>query len=302
MATKNTDRRDYLIIRRIMKGDRPSREAIIKYLIGNGCKEIGIRTFQRDIETIRSNFDLAVEYDPVANGYYIDIDASTRDLGEVMRFVELAETTEVLAASLEERRSIAPYISFSPVAVPKGAEHLRSLLSAAMNGFVVEFDHRKYAATEIDHITAEPYMLKEFDERWYLFAYVPAKGAFRTFGLDRISDLVVTGNYFERLPEREHEARKFDNVYGLVYMPDQNADAPVEEVRLEFAPFMLGHLEALPLHHTQTVDGNVVSLRVIINPELQNKIMSYGEHVHVLAPDSLRQSIQKRHEEALKRY
>lgn len=302
MATKNTDRRDYLIIRRIMKGDRPSQELIKEYLEDNGCKPINIRTFQRDLENIRSNYDLAVKYDPATKGYYIDEQESTHDLEQVMRFVELAETTEALAGSIDKRRSIAPYVSFSPMTAPKGAEYLRALLSAAINNLRVEFHHLKYGATEHAHIVAEPYMIKEFDERWYLFAYVPAKGAFRTFGLDRIYDVAVTRVNFDRLPERVHEAEKFNNVYGLVYMPDQNPDAPIETVRLRLAPFMIGHLSALPLHRSQTIDGDIVSIEVIINPELQNKIMGYGEHAEVLAPESLRQSIRKRHEEALKNY
>lgn len=300
MATKNTDRRDYLIIRRIMRNDYPPREVIIAYLEDNGCQNITMRTFQRDLENIRSNYDLSIKYDTQKRGYYIDAEETTRDLGEVMRFIELAETADILNAP--QKGSLSAYLSFSPATTPKGTEHLRSLLSAAMNCFVVKFDHQKYDASESMSVVAEPYMLKEFDERWYLFAYVPAKGAFRTFGLDRIDSLIVTDIGFERLPERVQEAEKFNNVYGLVYMPNQNPDAPIETVRLRFAPFMIGHLSALPLHHSQTEDGNEVTLKVIINPELQNKIMSYGEHVEVLAPESLRQNIRKRHEEALKRY
>lgn len=40
MATKNTDRQAYLIIRRIMKADHPSQGLIREYLENNGCKPI----------------------------------------------------------------------------------------------------------------------------------------------------------------------------------------------------------------------------------------------------------------------
>ncbi len=299
MSTKNTDRRDYLIIRRIAIGDRPSQECIKEYLEENGCRPVGGRTFQRDLENIRSNYDLSIKYDPASRGYYIDYEESTRDMDALMRFVELAETSEALTASLHHRRDMAPYISFSPMTTPKGAEHLRPLLSAAMNGFIVEFDHRSYGASEGYHFVAEPYMLKEFDERWYLFAYVPERGAFRTFGLDRIHDLTVTAAHFDRLPERVREAEKFNSVYGLVYMPDQK-NPLAEVVRIEFSSAIIGHLEALPLHASQTVEGNIVTIEVIINGELQNKIMSYGEHARVLAPESLRQVIRERLEKALR--
>jgi predicted DNA-binding transcriptional regulator YafY len=301
MATKNTDRRDYLIIRRIWRGDKPSQEKIKEYLIANGCRDINVRTFQRDLENIRSNYDLSIKYDPAVRGYHIDFDESTRDLDTLMRFVELAETTDALNLSLHSRRAMSPYITFSPAVVPAGAEHLRTLLSAAMNSLAVEFDHTKYGSADEVHYAVEPYMLKECDGRWYLFAYVPARGAFRTFGLDRISGLVVGGTNFRRLPEREREAERFNSVYGLVYMPDQKTP-PAEVVSIEFSPAMIGHLEALPLHPTQRVEDNIVTLEVIINRELQNKILSYGEHARVLTPESLRETIVARLRENLAAY
>ncbi len=301
MATKNTDRRDYRIIRRIMRGDKPSQETIKKYLYDNGCREIDTRTFQRDLENIRSNFDLEIEYDRAANGYFINSKGSDPDIDQLLRFMELVETTDALGGAMQGKSSLAPFVSFASTAPPRGAEHLRGLLSAIMNGFAVEFDHTKHGATETTHRVVEPYMIKEFDERWHLFAWVPALGAFRTFGLDRISNLVVTAAHFDRLPEREREKERFNSVYGLTYMPDQK-NPPAETVRIECGASLLGHLESLPLHPSQTIDGNIVTLHLIINPELTNRIMSFGEHVRVLAPSSLRQTIRTRLEKTLSGY
>ena len=301
MATKNTDRRDYRIIRRIMRGDRPSQKTILTYLCDNGCRKIDTRTFQRDLENIRSNFDLDIRYDPAVKGYYIDSKGSDPDIDQLLRFMELVETTDALGGAMQGKPSLAPFVSFASTAPPRGAEHLRGLLSAIMNGLAVEFDHTKHGATEPVRYTVEPYMIKEFDERWYLFAWVPALGAFRTFGLDRISDLTVTADHFKRLPEREREKERFNSVYGLTYMPDQK-NPPAETVRLEVSGAMLGHIESLPLHQSQTIEGNIVTLHLIINPELTNKIMSYSEHVRVLAPETLRQTTRTRLEKTLSGY
>ena len=54
MPTKNTIRRDYLIIRRILQNDYPSKRTLLDYLKRYDT-EIGERTFQRDLADIRSN-------------------------------------------------------------------------------------------------------------------------------------------------------------------------------------------------------------------------------------------------------
>lgn len=72
MNNKNAIRRDYLIIRRIMKGDHPSASVLLQYLERNDIT-ITLRTLQRDMADIRSNFDIEVIYDSKKNGYYIEI-------------------------------------------------------------------------------------------------------------------------------------------------------------------------------------------------------------------------------------
>jgi predicted DNA-binding transcriptional regulator YafY len=64
----------------------------------------------------------------------------------------------------------------------------------------------------------------------------------------------------------------------------------------------MGHFGALPLHSSQTIENNVVSLQVIVNPELENKLLSYGEHIEVLSPNSLRTTIRQRLTKTIHQY
>jgi predicted DNA-binding transcriptional regulator YafY len=99
----------------------------------------------------------------------------------------------------------------------------------------------------------------------------------------------------------EETAQNFDNVYGLVYMPEQK-NPPIEKVTLYFSDTMIKHLQALPLHHSQTIEKDKLTLRVIINRELENKLLSYGEHVKVLSPHALQKKIKHRLHEAWAQY
>ena len=137
---------------------------------------------------------------------------------------------------------------------------------------------------------------------WYLFAFVDKLESFRTFGLDRIRNLVITDDVFQREPALEETAKRFDDVYGLVYEPDNNPTAPIEEVKLRVSSSMLPYLRSLPIHRSQVIEEDVITLHQIINPELKNRIMSYGEHIEVLSPVSLRESIKDRIQKMLSNY
>ena len=298
MATKNNIRRNYLIIKRILQDNYPSAETIMKSLEFYDSS-ITLRTFQRDLANIRSNFDIDIIYNPQKNGYYIE---NQSDLSKLLYFIELAESSDIVLQSLKDKKDILQYLSISPLVKSKGIEHISTLLLSIKNRVAVQFNHLNYQTEEIKDYIVEPYLLKEFDGRWYLFAFVKTLGSFRTFGLDRISDIVLMDNTFERKAELVQTAEKFENVYGLVYEQDQNKNAPLEKVSLRFSPLMVKHLFALPLHHSQTINDNVITLQVIVNPELENKILSYGENVEVLSPQSLRDKIKERLTNTIQQY
>ena len=271
MPTKNTIRRNYLIIRRILQNDYPSKRTLLDYMKRYDV-EIGERTFQRDLADIRSNFDIEIIYDEQKNGYYAQTD-STFDFDKLLYFIGLAESSDIILSTVKDRNKLLEYLSISPTPHAKGVENIGRLLQAIQSQMSIHFEHRNYQTGRLKEYTVFPYLLKEFEGMWYMFAYVDELKAFRTFGLDRISDLIITDNHFQREKVLELTADKFNQVYGLIYEPDNNPNAPIEKVELRFSDTMLHYLKALPLHQSQTIDENIVTLHLIINPELENKII-----------------------------
>ena len=300
MPTKNTIRRHYLIIRRILQNDYPSKHTLMKYMKRYDV-EIGERTFQRDLAEIRSNFDIDIIYDEQRNGYYALKD-SVLYLDQLLYFIGLAESSDIALSTLKDKNRVLGYVSISPNPKSKGVEHIGWLLRAIQYRQVISITHYSYQTGEQTTYTVEPYLLKEFEGMWYLFAYCEDMKAFRTFGLDRLRQIQITDRIFQRIAELEHTAEKFNNVYGLVYEPDNNPNAPIEEVRLKVSPVMMPYIQSLPIHSSQSINGDTITLRLIINPELGNKIMSYGEHIEVLSPPSLRNKIKERIMQSLTKY
>lgn len=300
MNNKNTIRRDYLIIRRIMRGDYPSASVLLQYLERNDIA-ITLRTLQRDMADIRSNLDIEVIYDSKKNGYCID-ETCSMDMDKLLYFLGLAESSEVILSNIKDKQKLLKYLSISPNPHAKGIENIGILLQAVQQCTVINIKHLSYQTRKQTTYTVEPYLLKEFEGMWYLFAYCEDMGAFRTFGLDRIRQIQGTDKIFQRRKELERTAEKFDKVYGLVYEPDNNPNAPIEEVRLKASAFMLPYIQSLPIHSSQSIDGDTITLHLIINPELENRIMGYGEHIEVLSPPLLRKRIKERIMQSLSRY
>lgn len=283
-----------------MQNDYPSKHTLMEYMKRYDV-EIGERTFQRDLAEIRSNFDIEIVYDEQRNGYYALKDSALY-IDQLLYFIGLAESSDIALSTLKDKNRLSDYVSISPNPKSKGVEHIGWLLRAIQYRQVITIIHCSYQTGEQTTYTVEPYLLKEFEGMWYLFAYCEDMGAFRTFGLDRIRQIQVTDKIFQRRKELEQTAEKFDNVYGLVYEPDNNPNAPIEEVRLKVSSVMLPYIQSLPIHSSQSIDGDTITLHLIINPELENKIMSYGEHIEVLSPPLLRNKIKERIKQLLSRY
>ena len=88
----------------------------------------------------------------------------------------------------------------------------------------------------------------------------------------------------------------FQHTIGVSRTPTDEA----QTVRLRAAPRQARYISTKPLHHTQRklkteADGKVVfAYQLTLNTELENVLLSFGEWIEVLAPDSLRQAIAQR--------
>ncbi|MBU2997886.1 WYL domain-containing protein [Cellulophaga baltica] len=101
--------------------------------------------------------------------------------------------------------------------------------------------------------------------------------------------------------ENKVKALKDGNTSSLqsegVEITEKNEDVTLSNIKLLVPKDSLSSLLEYPFHVSQTIsneneDGNVeVSLEAVLSPELEFKIMSFGNTVEVLEPESLRKKI-----------
>lgn len=185
----------------------------------------------------------------------------------------------------------------------KGMEYFTTLFECISRKDVIELLYQSYKDNTAKVYVVHPYYLKEYNQRWFLFAFNEAYQDISIFPLDRIEGIRKTLNFYIENDKIDFE-HYFDEIIGVSC---NKCDEVVEVVFLvdaEQLPYML----TKPLHRTQTVceflqGGNaVLSIKVRPNFELIQQLLSFGERITVLEPASLREKIIDRIEENLKNY
>ncbi|MDP4189004.1 MAG: WYL domain-containing protein, partial [Bacteroidota bacterium] len=255
---------------------------------------ISIRTFQRDLEEIRSLYDIDIQYDFSKKVYKIESD----DQSEVnKRIWEAFDTFHALnltnqlsdCIDFEKRRS-------------GGTENLYGLLHAVKTHVQIKFTYRKYWEDVLTNRRAEPYALKEFRNRWYVLANDLKDSKIKSFALDRLTDLEITTKQF-LFPADFDVNEYYRYCFGII---SPNAAKP-QEVILSFDPFQGKYIKSLPLHQSQEIlidneEELRIKLTLFITHDFVMELLSYGENVKVLAPGNLVADMKKTYQNALNLY
>lgn len=256
------------------------------------------RTFQRDLKTLRDLCFIDVKYNRMQNGYYIDKD-SRADFDNWMHVFELFNTARVINETLAKSAANIDYIDFDRTTQFLKEDILGKMVRAVVDRNKISFDHQNFWQQTSKRINLYPHLVKQYQNRWYVFGCFP-NGEFRSFGLERISNLTVHSETFK--PKMKHPKDAFNEIVGLVYSISE-----VENVILSYTPEQGNYIKTQAIHSSQKVlidDENEfrIQLRVRPNYELQEQLLKQGERVKVLEPEWLREEIKRRLQLALLNY
>lgn len=267
----------------------PSKKEIINHLAE---KEIYLteRSFERDLKTIRELFFIDVVYNRFKNGYYINTE-SFSDFSEWVHVFELVNNYQVLNETLIQLTSNCEYIDFDRSTLKLNPEFLKLILKAIINKQYIQFDYTNYQTNAVKSVVLQSVLLKEFQNRWYVCG-CEDHGVFKSYGIDRITNLVVLSKFFS--PTIKNPKELFDQIIGLTL-----EEYSLEQVILSFHPLQGKYIKSQPLHSSQQilVEDEIefrIAIRVIPNYELEEQILKHGERVKVIEPQWLREEIKSR--------
>jgi hypothetical protein len=185
--------------------------------------------------------------------------------------------------------------------VPSGDERLRTVINAMKQNRQVNITYKRYAATSSSGFTIEPYCVKLFRQRWYVLGRL-SNGYLATFSFDRIREVTLSDKKF-KMPRNFDAADYFSESFGIVV--DDNA--PAERIVLRAYGYEPYYLRDLPLHPSQRIISTTeeytdFELKLKITTDFKSKLLSRGEWIEVLKPQSLADDIREWHQIAAERY
>ncbi|MBD80755.1 MAG: hypothetical protein CL840_17705 [Crocinitomicaceae bacterium] len=194
---------------------------------------------------------------------------------------------------------IERFVQFEDAPRANGSHYLSQLLNAIKDRVEIKIAYKSFQGEEKKR-TIQPYLLKEYRQRWYVIGADTADRRIKTFGLDRIGSIETLNSMF-KVDSDFNSDRYFKYSIGIT----SNNSQP-ELIHLKFNAQQSHYIKSQPLHNSQVVkeegESTIVELKLIVSPELIMQIQSFGSSVVVLHPPELKQTIKENLKKALDEY
>jgi len=253
-------------------------------------------TFHRHRIAIEEIFGLFIECNKKnGNKYYIGNDYVLREDSVQNWMLSTLNVSNMLG----ECQSLNHRILLENV--PYGGETLQQVITAMKENRMISLTYRRYGSPDTGSYQLAPYCVKLFHQRWYLLACFES-GLKSVYAFDRIGSVEILEQKF-KIDEDFDAADYFSDSYGIVVA--ENVE--VERIVIRAFGYEPYYLRDLPLHHTQreiksTDDYSDFELRLRPTSEFKAQLMSRGQWIEVLEPQSLADEIVEWHKNAIKRY
>lgn len=288
---------------------------------------VEIRTLRKDINFMRSlsGYDAPIETTKGTNGFYyrytdknFSINKSPLNNNEAELLKNAISILQRFEGSPEFEwvNEIAPLLndkfglknnerkvmSLESNVDYKGYRLITPLFNAIINKTVLKIKYEPFSTLEYE-ITFHPYFLKQYNSRWFVFGYNEYNdNAQWILALDRINDEVA-----KTIIEYKEDCTDWEEFFEDMIGVSKGINEKPEEVKLVFNKEQAPYIQTKPLHSTQkmkVLEDNTLEIRinVIINYELEMKILSYGEKVKVITPETLVIKIKERIQQQFNNY
>lgn len=216
------------------------------------------------------------------------LDALSRISG-AQQFEWVQEILPKLKDTFNIKSTSKDYISLESNIDLRGIKYLESISEAINKEQVIEIDYKDFRNEEPYTLNFHPYYLKQYNNRWFAFGLnETAQISTWNVPLDRIEKIDYVNTRY--IPSDTEWYEYFYDIVGVTRL-----DKEVEEVVLKFTKEQAPYILTKPIHPTQKTywldNSLIVNINVIPNFELNTLILSFGDRVKVLSPNSLGKQI-----------
>lgn len=287
--------------------DNPKSKGIGKTTLYEDLKNIEYKIFNLEIEKIKDGRKTYLRYadsnSSIRNQPLNEKEAEQiRDaLSIISRFRGLPHFDWIneLIPILETKMGLAEtdkeIISYDSNTDYLGNKHIPILYKAIHKKIPLKLIYQDFKSSIAYEIEISPQYLKQFNSRWFLMSFMEKWGDKPQINaLDRIVEIEETDGKYISIKDFDWEDY-FSDMVGVSRMGEN----PIEVKLLIPSEIQASYITTKPLHQSQKklkkVDGGYeITIFVIPNIELEKLILSFGENIKVIAPESLVETIKSR--------
>lgn len=254
-------------------------------------------TFNRHRIAIEEIFDLCIECQRKGGYLYYIENAEVLKENSLQRWMlDALSMGNVLAesTSLKERILLEN--------IPSGKTHLQTAIQGMKQGRKLQMTYRHFGKHSGYTIIVEPFAVKVFKQRWYLLANNPKYETPTVYAFDRMVSLEETSETFT-IPEDFEAENIFKDCYGIIC----GTQTEPQKIRIRAYHPLVDYLRTLPWHSSQKEvlqTDEYSEFEFFLRPtfDFRQEILSQGDEVEILAPDSFRKEVIEALQSTLKRY
>jgi len=289
-------------------------------------KGVSKRTVQNDISIMRSPYPRGYDAPIICkDGFYsyrdpkysIDkLPLNEKDIKSVREAINILKQFKTIPVFEELQRLVLKLegtilentkinrkiIDFEKIENASGTEHIKPFYELIRDRKVVEIKYQPFNKDDSLHMIIHPYLLKEYNNRWFLIGFNDKIRKMSHLPLDRIQSFTNTKRVFEIMDDFD-EGMYFQHILGIT-IPENTKP---EIIELSFTPNRAPYVKTKPIHSSQNIliedeKGLTIQLKMVINKELVSLLLGFGNDIIVIKPETLKKDIGRILSDALKNF
>lgn len=291
-------------------------DALIEY---EGIDSVSLRTVQRDIELMRSdklgynapiivkqrkyymyeNPDYSITQLPLSEHDIAELSSAVEILHHYNSFRGMVGSDDILTRlqdRIGQQGNHEQVVFIDTNTQLKGLHFLSKLYNNIVKHQMIRVEYQSFKSRHPGTFLISPYYVKEFNNRWFVLGYCTKMNDVVTLALDRMLS-VEADDASTFIPNTFIKPEEY---FGQMVGVTRNLSDPPVPVTLRIDADQAPYVLTKPLHQSQQFierkdDGSIiVSLQVVLNQELTRLLLGFGEHLEVVAPLKLRQSMARK--------
>ncbi|MDP2335544.1 MAG: WYL domain-containing protein [Bacteroidota bacterium] len=249
--------------------------------------EIALRTFHNHRTAIAEIFGILISCDGRTNEYYIE---NAQEIGKNTLIHWLLNSISI---SNMIRNSVTIQDRIILENIPSAQKFLGDIVDAMRENRVLQVFYLPFDKDTALEIELQPYFVKLFNRRWYIFGRSADSDVVKVYALDRIEKLIITDRLFA-LPE---DFSPDNHLYNSIGIMKVEAVKPNDIVIKAFGNHPK-YLRSLPLHHSQTeietsADYSLFKCRLAPTYDFYQDVFSRREQVEIVSPPEVRNEFKR---------